>query len=61
MWTMNSSPAIRVRQVSGEKYPRIVGYTLGPKPRMPGWDEEEVESELEPATAWYGDEEDIPF
>jgi DNA repair protein RadD len=54
--------AIRVRHVSGEKYPRIVGYTLGPKPREPGADED-VDAELEPATAWYGElsDDSIPF
>ena len=52
--------AIRVRQVSGEKYPRLVGYTLGPKPREPGADEE-VDAELEPAAAWYGSDDDVPF
>jgi len=48
--------AIRVRQVSGEKYPRVVGYTLGPKPRMPGWDEQTPE----PVGAWL-DNDDVPF
>jgi len=52
--------AIKVRHVSGEKYPRIVGYTLGPKPRMPGWDEDEVEPRAEPVAAWI-DDDDIPF
>jgi len=52
--------AIRVRHVSGEKYPRVVGYTLGPKPREPGADEE-IDGELEPATAWYGSDDDVPF
>ena len=46
---------IKVRHVSGEKYPRIIGYTLAPKPREPGADEE-----LEPVGAWYDDEE-VPF
>ena len=51
--------AIKVRQVSGTKYPRIVGYTLGPKPREPGADDD-VEPQAEPVAAWI-DDDDIPF
>ena len=47
--------AIKVRRTAGEKYDRIIGYTLAPKPREPGADEE-----LEPVAAWYDDEE-VPF
>jgi len=66
--------SIKVRQVSGEKFPRIIGYTLGPKSprpsagsgrhelvecREPGADED-IEQEAEPAAAWY-DDLDVPF
>ena len=47
--------AIKVRHVTDDKFPRIIGYTLSPKPRMPGWDEEP-----EPATSWI-DESEVPF
>jgi DNA repair protein RadD len=48
--------AIKVRSVAGEKWDRIIGYTLSPKPRMPGWDDEEpvaVRSSADP--------EEVPF
>ena len=48
--------AIKVRSVAGEKWDRIIGYTLGPKPRMPGWDD----AEPAPVSADVS-EEDIPF
>jgi len=48
---------IKVRSAPGEKYDRIVGYTLGEKPswREPGDDED-----ADALPAWVGDEE-IPF
>jgi DNA repair protein RadD len=52
---------ITVRSVTGEKYARIVGYDLGPKPdyREPGWDEEPA-AEAAPVGA-SDDHEEIPF
>ena len=51
--------AIEVRSVTGEKYKGIVGYQLGEKPRQPGWDDQPVDQELEPANIW--DDEEVPF
>ena len=49
---------ITIRNVSGEKYDRIVGYELGEKPfwREPGWEDENPEA----LPAWVGDQ-DVPF
>ena len=51
--------AIQVKSVAGEKYDRIIGYQLGEKPRRPGWDDQSIDEELEPANAWPDD--DVPF
>lgn len=61
--------SITVRSITGEEYPRIIGYELGEKPhwREPGWDEDESGA-IEPgyprvrsvAAAAAGDE-DVPF
>lgn len=50
--------AITVRNVTGEKYTRVIGYELGEKPfyREPGWDD----GPAEPAPVVLGDDE-IPF
>ena len=50
---------IKIKSVAGEKYDHIVGYQLDAKPRQPGWDEQSLEEELEPANVW--DDEEIPF
>ncbi len=49
---------ITVRSVAGEKYDRIIGYELGPKPeyREPGWDDEPAPTE-QPDFEY----EEIPF
>mgnify|MGYP000904658556 CR=1 FL=1 len=51
---------VTVRSVTGEKYSRIVGYDLGPKPdyREPGWDEE---GEAAPSPVGADNYEEIPF
>ncbi|HET6497083.1 MAG TPA: helicase-related protein, partial [Thermoleophilia bacterium] len=48
--------AIRVRRIAGQKYDRIIGYTLGPKPRLPGWEDEDPVA----VPAW-AESEEIPF
>jgi len=55
--------AIRVRHTAGDPFPKIMGYTLAPKPREPGWDEEAEEPGTEPAAAWIDElsDDDIPF
>lgn len=55
-----STSAITCRHVAGERHEQVVGHALGPKPRMPGWDEEPVERT--PAAAALGlSDDDIPF
>ncbi|MFO7897880.1 MAG: DEAD/DEAH box helicase [Planctomycetota bacterium] len=51
--------AIKVKHTSGDEFDRVIGYTLGPRPRLPGWDEE-LEEDAEPVSSWI-DEEDVPF
>ena len=51
---------IKVRSVVGEKFDQVVGHVLGEKPRLPGWDEELVNSEPVGAFADLSDD-DIPF
>ena len=53
--------SITVRNITGQKYDRIISYELGEKPlyRQPGWDDEALDEELELANAWA--DEDIPF
>ena len=53
--------SITVRSVTGETFDRIISYELGDKPlcRQPGWDDETLDEELEPANSWA--DEDVPF
>ncbi|MCD6404326.1 MAG: DEAD/DEAH box helicase family protein [Planctomycetes bacterium] len=54
--------SVTVRSVTGEKYDRIVGYELRPKPayREPGWEDTDEVTHDAPAYAWAG-REGIPF
>lgn len=51
---------ITVREIAGEKYPRIVAYELGPKPdhREPGWDDED---DVPVDSAYDVVDDEIPF
>ena len=53
--------AVTIRNIPGQKYDRIISYELGEKTlyRQPGWDDETLDAELEPANAWPDD--DVPF
>jgi DNA repair protein RadD len=52
--------AITCRHVAGEQHEQVVGHVLGPKPRMPGWDEEPLAPVPVAAAMGLGNE-DIPF
>jgi len=50
--------SITVRRVSGEKYPKIIGYDLGPKPE---WREPGIDEGVDEEVYAYAEEEDLPF
>jgi len=55
--------SITVRSAAGEKYDRIVGYDLGPKPpwREPGWDDLGDEAQDGEPAACGIDDDEVPF
>jgi DNA repair protein RadD len=52
--------SVTVRTTAGDKFGQVVRYALGPKPRMPGWDDEPV-TQVPAAAAMGLNDEDIPF
>lgn len=60
---LSETKSITVRNVTGEKYDRIIGYDLGDKQcyREPGWEDEEVISDDKTEPALINNDEEPPF